>query len=130
MKVSLFMIPFLAVIVSGCASTETVKEAKGQGVSRAYQYAYESVYNAALAAAKTKNLEVVENDKTNGRLMLSHGVTLWSWGERIAVFIKPTATNRTEVEIVSKPVLSPLNFPPDWQQILLDQIDAELRSRK
>jgi hypothetical protein len=36
----------------------------------------------------------------------------------------------TEFEIVSKPVLSPLNFPPDWQKILLDQIDVELKARK
>jgi len=85
-KLSLLIIPFAAAIVSGCASTETVKEAKGQG--------------------------------------------LWSWGERIAVFVTPKATNSTEVEVVSKAVLSPLNFPPDWQQILLDQIDVELRSRK
>jgi len=101
MKFSILMIPFLAIIVSGCASTETVKEAKGQGVSRSYQYAYEPVYNATLAAAKTKQLEVVESDKANGRLILSHGITPWSWGERIAVFIKPMATHSTEVEIVS-----------------------------
>jgi hypothetical protein len=130
MKISILMFIFFAVIASGCASTETVKEAKGQGVSRTYPYAYESVYNATIAAAKTKELEVVENDKANGRLILSHGVTLWSWGEKIAVFVKALATTSTEVEIVSKPVMSPLNFPPDWQQILLDQIDVELRAGK
>jgi hypothetical protein len=27
-------------------------------------------------------------------------------------------------------VLSPLNFQPDWQQALLDQIDAELNAKK
>ena len=53
---------------------------------------------------------------------------LWSWGERIAVFVKPLSNNETEVEVVSKPVLAPLNFPPDWQNILLDQIEAELRT--
>ncbi|MBK5105058.1 MAG: hypothetical protein JJE42_12490, partial [Burkholderiales bacterium] len=97
---------------------------------RTFQYAVEPVYNATLAAAKTKELEVVEQDLTKGRLILSHGVTLWSWGERIAVFIKPMASTSTRVEIVSKPVLSPLNFPPDWQQILFDEIDAQLRSSK
>jgi len=130
MKISILMFAFVAVIASGCASTQTVKESKGTGVSRTYPYAYESVYNATLSAAKTRELEVVENDKTNGRLILSHGVTLWSWGERIAVFVKPLATSSTEVEIISKPVLSPLNFPPDWQQILFDQIDVELRAGK
>lgn len=130
MKFPILMISFLAVIASGCASTDTVKAARGQGVSRTYQFAYEPVYNATLAAAKAKKLEVVENDKAKGRLILSNGVTLWSWGERIAVFIKPLAENSTEVEIVSKPVMSPLNFPPDWQQILLEQIDAELQPGK
>ena len=130
MKISFLMIAFVALIASGCASTETVKEAKGQGVSRSYPYAYESVYNATVAAEKNRSLDVVENDKTNGRLILSHGITLWSWGERIAVFIKPIAAASTEVEIVSKPVLAPLNFPPDWQQILLDQIEVELRAQK
>ncbi len=129
MKISFLMVAFVALIASGCASTETVKEAKGQGVSRSYPYAYEPVYNATVAAAKNRSLDVVENDKTNGRLILSHGITLWSWGERIAVFIKPIAAASTEVEIVSKPVLAPLNFPPDWQKILLDQIEVELRAQ-
>ncbi|WP_322024121.1 hypothetical protein [Burkholderia sp. BCC1977] len=121
---------FVALIASGCASTESVKETKGEGVSRTYAYAYEPVYNSVLAAAKTKNLKVVENDKSNGRLILSHGVTLWSWGERIAIFVKPISSASTEVEIVSKPVLEPLNFPPDWQKILFEQVDVELRTQK
>ena len=74
--------------------------------------------------------EVVESDKSGGKLILSHGVTWLSWGERIAVFLTRAAANTTKVEIVSKPVLSPLNFPPDWQNILLDQIDVELRAAK
>jgi hypothetical protein len=124
------MMACIAFLLAGCASTETVKESEGQGVRHAYPYAYDSVYNATLAAAKTKNLDVVENDKASGRLVLSHGVTLWSWGERIAVFVKRKASADTEVEIVSKPVLAPLNFPPDWQKILFDQIDVELKSAR
>lgn len=116
--------------LAGCASTETVKEAEGQGVSRTYQAAYEPVYDATLEAAKVRQLDVVESDKAAGRLVLSHGVTLWSWGERIAVFVKRRGSASTDVEVVSKPVLSPLNFPPDWQKILLDQIDVEIRSTK
>ncbi len=130
MKVSVFVILIIALLVGGCASMQTVKEAKGQGVSRLYQYSYDDVFDATLAAAKSKQLEVVESDKPGGRLLLSHGITWWSWGERIAVFLKAMTPKTTEVEIVSKPILSPLNFPPDWQQILLEQIDVELRARK
>ncbi len=123
----MLMIGFAVFLMSGCASTETVKESKGLGETRSYPYAYERVYDAALLAAKDKKLDIVENDKSNGRIVLSHGITLLSWGERIAVFVKPVSDSRTSVEIVSKPVLSPLNFPPDWQKILFDQIDLELR---
>jgi hypothetical protein len=130
MKLSALVITVFVVFIGGCASTETVKEAKGQGVSRIYQEAYGPVYNATLAAAKSKNLDVVESDKTTGRIILSHGVTLWSWGEKIAVFVQKKGTTTTQVEVVSKPVLSPLNFPPDWQKILLDQIDVELHAGK
>ena len=130
MKISNVIFAVIAIAMTGCASTETVKEAKGEGVSRTYSYAYEQVYKATLSAAKTKELQVVEEDKSKGRIVLSHGITLWSWGERIAVFIKPLATSSTEVEIISKPVLAPLNFPPDWQQILLNQIDVELKAGK
>lgn len=130
MKISTVIFAVITIAMTGCASTETVKEAKGEGISRAYPYVYDQVYKATLSAAKTKELEVVEEDKSKGRIVLSHGITLWSWGERIAVFIKPLATGSTEVEIISKPVLAPLNFPPDWQQILLNQIDVELKAGK
>lgn len=116
----------IAVSLGGCASTETVKQARGQGVSRTYRSGYDAVYQAALAAAKAKELEVIESDRASGRLLLSHGVTWLSWGERIAVFVKSVSPGATEVEIVSKPVMSPLNFPPDWDKILLDQIAVEL----
>jgi hypothetical protein len=128
MKIHALIIAFIVMIAGGCASTETVKEAEGEGISRSFSYAFEPVYEATISAAKEKELEVVESDKKSGRLILAHGVTLWSWGERIAIFVKPLSNNETEVEVVSKPVLAPLNFPPDWQNILLDQIEAELRA--
>jgi len=130
MKATLLMIFSIVMVISGCASTETVKEAQGQGVSRSYQYAYDPVFDATLSAAKTKKLDVIESDRDAGRILLSHGVTWMSWGERIAIFIKPIAATTTEVEIVSKPVMSPLNFPPEWQQILFEQIDEQLRAEK
>jgi hypothetical protein len=54
-------------------------------------------------------------------------VTPWSWGERIAVFVTKLSDNQTQVEIISKPVMAPLNFPPDWASKLFDAIGAELK---
>jgi hypothetical protein len=129
MKNLIYIFLLSLMIAIGCATTDTVKESEGEGVSRIYQYEYIPVFEATLNAAKAKELDVVEHDEKAGRVILSHGVTLWSWGERIAIFVKPVNDASTEVEIVSKAVMSPLNFPPDWENILFDQIDTELKTK-
>ena len=111
----------------GCASTETVRGSKGEGAKKLYAATFETVYPALLRAAKSEKLEVVSTDKNAGRIDLSHGVTLWSWGERISIFLTKISAKKTEVEIVSKPVLAPLNFPPDWENRLFKAIDRELK---
>ncbi len=130
MKTSIFLAAFVALLAGGCASTQTVKEAKGQGATRIYHHGYSTVYRATLSAAKAKGLEITENDRKARSLILTQGVTWKGLGEKVAVFITPVTRARTKVEVVSKPVMAPLNFQPDWQQALLDQIDAELRAKK
>ena len=70
MKIHALIIAFIVMITGGCASTETVKEAEGEGISRSFSYAFEPVYEATISAAKEKELEVVESDKKSGRLIL------------------------------------------------------------
>ena len=122
----IFNMALLAILLAGCASTETVRQEKGEGDKRLFNHAYDAVFDATLVVAGKQGLEVVEEERDNGTIMLSHGVTLWSWGERIAVFIKKTSTTQTEVEIISKPIMAPLNFPPDWVNRIFDEIDREL----
>jgi hypothetical protein len=118
------MVYVFAILASGCASNEQIL--KDQGVRYVYQYAYEPIFNATLAAAKTQVLNVDDLDKRRGKLVFSHGISFRSLGERITVFFRAVTPQETEVQIVSKPVISSLNFPPDWQQILHEQIAAEL----
>lgn len=134
MKASVFVIFLFALIIGGCTSIETVKDAKGHGVVRTYQYAYDDVFDAAVSVAKNNEyskgyfkgyFDVVEADKTIGRLLLKQYIY-----ERIAVFVKAVSPNVTEVEIVSKPGLPTMIFRNDWAPILFEQIDAELRAKK
>ncbi|MGD8526802.1 MAG: DUF3568 family protein [Thioalkalispiraceae bacterium] len=126
MRNILLLVSFIAVVATGCASTETVKLAQGQGTKRVYAYSFDTVYKASLSAAAKHKLDIVESNKETKKIILSHGTTWLSWGEKIAIFFIPQTNTSTEVEIVSKPVMSPLNFPPEWEKILLDQIGEEL----
>jgi hypothetical protein len=130
MRAWVLLVGFAALLAGGCATTQSVKDAKGQGTSRVYHHGYGTVYRATLSAAKAKDLEIKENDRKAHRLILTQGVSWKGLGEKVAVFITPMTRTRTKVEVVSKPVLAPLNFQPDWQQALLDQIDTELGAKK
>ena len=130
MKTRLLLSALLSVLLLACTSVETVKGAKGEGTRRVYDAPYEQVFNAVIAAAAVKKLDVVERDSAARRIVLSHGVTWMSWGENVAVFLTPVSAKSTEVEIVSKAVMTPLNFPPEWDKILLDQIATELTRAK
>ena len=118
----------MAILLVGCASTETVKQEKGEGDKRLFEHGYDAVFDASLVVAGKQELEVVEQDRDSGTIMLSHGVTLWSWGERIAVFVTKVSASQTEVEIISRAVMAPLNFPPDWVNRIFDGITKELDS--
>jgi predicted transcriptional regulator len=118
-----------AVIVAGCASVDAVRDAKGQGVKRVFRQSAEAVYAATLTVIAKRKLEIVEQDRAAGRLVLTNGASWSSLGEHIAVFVNPTKDRVTSVEIVSKPVLS-ATFPPDWPALLFGDIEEELAGLK
>jgi hypothetical protein len=124
-----FLAVFALCFLGACATTETVQQAKGTGEKRTFNAGYERVYKATLSAASKQGLTVTSTDQSRGQILLSHGMTPWSWGERVAIFVTKLADDQTEVEIISKPVVAPLNFPPDWASRLFDAIATELKSQ-
>jgi hypothetical protein len=110
----------------GCATVDTVKAEQGRGVKRTFREPYDRVFQAALDAAAKRKLALVEHDRAAGRIVLSHGVTWGSLGEHIAIFVSRLGERSTAVEIVSKPVFTPLNFPPDWPSLIFGDLEVEL----
>ena len=119
-----------ALALGGCASVESVKQAKGQGVKRIFRHSADVVFQAVLVVAATRKLELVEQDRAAGLIVLSGGASLTSLGERIAVFVSRASERSTAVEIVSKPVGGAVTFPPDWPGILYGDIEVELAAQK
>ncbi len=114
----------LSLLVAGCASTDTVKKARGEGAKRLYRDDQKVVHAAILAVAKNRNFDVVENSPN--AVLLSTGLSWRSFGEHIAVFLRTVSPRLTEVEVVSKPVMGAWNFPRDWEIALLEEIGRSL----
>lgn len=124
----IFAIVLALCFFGACTTTETLLQAKGTGEKRTFNADYGSVYTATLSAASKQGLTLTSADKSSGQILFSHGLSPWSWGERVAVFVTKLSDDQTQVEIVSKPVMMPLSFPPDWTSKLFDAIYAELKS--
>lgn len=119
-----------ALLMAGCATTDSVKDARGQGVKRTYRHAYEVVYQVALNTAFRRKLEIVEQNQPGGSMLLASGASWTSLGERIAVFVIRSGDRATTVEIVSRAVLPGVSFPPDWAGLLFGDIEQELAALK
>ncbi len=121
---------FALLLLGACATTQSVQQAKGTGEKRRFGADYEAVYKATLSAASKQGLTLTSEDKNSGQILLSHGLTPWSWGKRVAIFVTKISESQTQVEVISKPARAPLNFPADWVTKLFDAIGAELQSHK
>ena len=118
----------LAAAVTGCASTETVKSARGEGLKRTYRFGYDAVYDAALAAVRGRKLVVSGASRESGEILASSNASFGTLGEHVAVFVSRQGAQVTLVEVVSKPVMRG-TFPPDWQYLLQSDIEAALGPR-
>ena len=120
------MVAASALLLAACASTDTVMKARGEGSKRLYREDQKVVHAAVLAVARARQFTVVENSPES--LVFSTGLSWRSFGENIAVFLRTISPRLTEVEVISKPVMSAWNFPRDWEIALLEEIGRSLQA--
>lgn len=98
---------------------------------------YDQIWDASLAAVKRtdgdqkleieKNLSITKEDKAQGEINASTGMSLLSWGEVVGIYITPPGEapqHRIEVESLSK--LKTNVFANNWEDELLDAIQKNL----
>lgn len=118
--------------LAACGSPEVAmdqaKNARGQGVTREFQGPYDKVYALVLAVASRNKLDLVEQDKATGRILLASPMSAGTFGERIAVFVSRSGPRSTNVEVVAKPVSSRLSQHEEWPKRLFGDIEYGLDS--
>jgi hypothetical protein len=113
-----------------CTTVDNVKDARGKGVKRTYKQPYDEVFGAAMHAANKKKLAIVSSVRDSGTILLSNGASLGSLGEHIAIFVSRVSERSTSVEVVARPVVGTVSFPPDWPSLLFGEIEEELTARR
>lgn len=113
-------------VLAGCASLNDAKDAKGQGVKQTYNKPYDTVWDKTIEVVQESKLELVSKDKENGEILAKKGVSAFSYGENVAVFLKKSETETT-VEVVSKKALAANITAKDWTKDIFQELDKKLK---
>lgn len=117
--------------MTGCATKlNTVidaQAAKGTGTIREYAKPFDDVWKATLVAIKNTTLEIVYSDIKEGKILASHGMTMGSYGEKVAIFVEPVASNgRVSVEVVSKKVMPSNIGGTNWEPVIFEELSKRM----
>ncbi|MCL5071947.1 MAG: hypothetical protein M1308_13795 [Actinobacteria bacterium] len=120
---------FIILTLLACATVGSMKDRKGSGISKSYDFSYEKVFNAALEASKLQNLELQEGGRTEHYIVFKKSGSAFSYGELVAIFFDESQGNKTAVEIVSKKRIATNLFAKDWTSSFFKAMDMELEKK-
>lgn len=104
-----------------------VRAGMGTGSARIYDKPYETVWNATLEVVKASGLDLVSDDRARGQILAQHGISAFSYGENVAIFVEEIQGKvQTRVEVVNKRAMRTNIFASDWESRILSDLDKRL----
>ena len=124
----LVLLTLAGAALAGCGTTVAdAQAAKGSGTWRVYERPYDTVWVAVLDAVRSSDLSLVSADKETGRILARRDVTVFSWGENVAIFVEDAGgKTKTRVEVVSKAALVGNVSAANWDRRLFESLDKRL----
>ena len=115
---------------SGCSTLADSRAAKGTGISREYAAPIDTVWKTVPSVLAELSLPMVADNKQEGYILAQRGVTAFSYGENVAIFVETVnGVTRTRVEVVSKKTMATNVFAPDWSKEILDKLGEKLKQQ-
>lgn len=112
---------------TGCATLASVRAEKGSGTSRVFPAPVETVWTTTLQATSTLGLSIAVSNEKESYILAETGISAFSWGEKVAVFVDKVDDSHARVEVVSKRVVTTNVFAYSWENRILDKVDELLR---
>ena len=130
---SVALLVALSCTSAGCATTSTVRQAQGAGTKKVYAVALPELSSKARRALGILGLQIVEIETApdgNGvSIIAEKGLSAFSYGERVAIFLTEAGPQKTQVEVVSKKVLATNIFAKTWTTDIFTTLDTLVEAR-
>ena len=115
----------LLAFVAGCTSVSDVANYEGGGQKLTFQASAEAVWAALPASLERVGLEIATADSARQTLLAKGGVSAFSWGEAVAVFVRPVDARHCSVEVVSRKAWIENLTAKRWEKPIFDELAKE-----
>jgi hypothetical protein len=128
-KAQLICIVFLFGILglAGCTTVNTAAKAEGSGEQDVYEASFDEVWAAMPEVIAKVGLHYVSVNKDKHVFLARHGISAWSWGENVAIFVEKVDSEKTSVEVVTKRKLITNFTAQDWGEPIFIELDNRFR---
>jgi uncharacterized lipoprotein len=109
-------------IVTGCTTLADAKHAEGEGLRRVYNVDFDTSWSSVKKALEKYKLAIATENKSEGHFLAQNSMSLFSYGENVAIFVKKKTETTTEIEVVSKKVLTTNIFAADWSKTIHNEL--------
>ncbi len=101
------------------------KNARGAGEAATYKASFEDIWAALPAAVTQAGLEFVSASRDDRSVLAQRGITAFSYGENVAIFVDQARADAQRVEVVSKKAMATNVFAPNWAKPIFAELDKK-----
>jgi hypothetical protein len=113
--------------LTGCTSLNTAAIAQGLGGQVIYKASFDEVWAAVPEVITNVRLQYVSVSNDKHMFLAKHGISGWSWGENVAIFVGKIEGGKTSVEVVTKRELVTNITAQDWDGPIFIQLDRKFK---
>ncbi len=127
MKILSCMTVLAGLLMAGCCTTpQSVAKMQGQGSKRAFDVSYDTTWTTLKSVAVMDDLNILNASKTSGFISARRPMGETTFGDVVAIWIRPISPTQTEVEVVSRRVGPPVPFAPNEEEAILKSLEDVL----
>ncbi len=123
----IMIVGFTTLLIAGCSTLADTKKSEGVGKRVTYSKSIDEVWPLAILSLNDVGLDVIEENKSQGYVLAKKGMSAFSYGENVAIFVKKVDNSNTSVEVVSKRVLATTVFAKDWTDEIFVKLNARIK---
>jgi hypothetical protein len=113
--------------LTGCTTINTAAKAQGSGEQVIYKAPFDVVWVAMPTILTNVGLQLVSVNDDKHIFLAKHGISGWSWGENVAIFVEKIVNEKTSVEVITKRKLATNFTAQDWDGPIFIQLDTRFR---